>query len=237
MLVQKEVTDTNYVEHEEQRITIPLQRELNCLLDANGNIFKQDKIVKVNDKYYYRIEVDKLDVFSTTACILRTAENRVSFNYFVEDLQHCTWGVIDSWGLCSHFKQIRPADIDKGNYFAIWNGNKNIAITTDNTYLADASTSAKAIESWHNLLREWEANGQPLELYYPRENYKDIELTDTTTIEALKQLEKVMSYYSVTNVYSTDEVSPIMTLKYAKDFDIAVENKVREILATQTVAE
>lgn len=82
-----------------------------------------------------------------------------------------------SFAMCNKFKQCITTLIDKENSFAIWNKNKNIVITIDNSCLEDVSTNEKALESWNKLIKKWEAEGTALKLIYCRENPKDIEIT------------------------------------------------------------
>ena len=141
----------------------------------------------------------------------------VSINYFVEDLLHSAWNVMTSFAMCNKFKQCTPSLIDKENSFAIWNGNKNIAITIDNSCLEDVSTNEKALESWNKLIKKWEAEGTALKLIYCRENPKDIEITSSDTIQALEKLDKLKTYKNITNI-TTDSIA-MLDVDYKKDLE------------------
>lgn len=238
MIVEKNVTDYSYVQHKEDSVVLPIQEEMCALkvhennqnynyIAKDGTKYICDEIIKKDNKYYCRKWTDSLDVTSAKGAIVRTATNNVSINYFVEDLLHSVWNVITSFAMCNKFKQCTPNLVDKENSFAIWNGNKNIAITIDNSYLEDVSTSAKALESWNKLIKKWEAEGKPLKLIYCRENPKDIEITSQDTIQALEKLDKLKTYKNITNI-TTDSIA-ILDVDYKKDLETLI-NQVNQAL-------
>ena len=230
--------DVDYAEHKEDSVVLPIQEEMCALkvhennqnynyIAKDGTKYICDEIIKKNNKYYYRKWIDSLDTTSAKSAMVRTATNNVSINYFVEDLLHSVWNVMTSFARCNKFKQCTPSLIDKENSFAIWNGNKNIAITIDNSCLEDVSTNEKALESWNKLIKKWEAEGTALKLIYCRENPKDIEITSSDTIQALEKLDKLKTYKNITNI-TTDSIA-ILDVDYKKDLETLL-NQVNQAL-------
>lgn len=230
--------DVNYVQNKEDSVVLPVQEEMCALkvhennqnynyIAKDGTKYICDEIIKKNNKYYYRKWIDSLDTTSAKSAMVRTATNNVSINYFVEDLLHSAWNVMTSFAMCNKFKQCTPSLIDKENSFAIWNGNKNIAITIDNSCLEDVSTNEKALESWNKLIKKWEAEGTALKLIYCRENPKDIEITSLDTIQALEKLDKLKTYKNITNI-TTDSIA-ILDVDYKKDLETLL-NQVSQAL-------
>ncbi len=60
-------------------------------------------------------------------------------------------------------------------------------------------------------------------VYIDENNWNYIECTEEQ-IEVLNALEKVKTYKNVTNIYSTDEIVPYITVKYKKDLETYIKN-------------
>ena len=196
---------TPYIEHKSQSVTVSIQQEM----------LTNDYLDKTNKKEVHFW--DKLKVKDKISRIIkRQAENRTSFNYTVENVKPNTWTVIKNNAICNRFVQVSPYVVEKSNCFSVWNGDNVITITIDNSYLKDVSSDEKILESWNELLNKWESEGEPLELFYERQDSKEIDLTQEQ-IEALEKLDEMQTYKNITNI-TTDSIA-ILDVDYKKDLE------------------
>lgn len=196
---------TPYIEHKSQSVTVSIQQEM----------LTKDYLDKTNKKEVHFW--DKLKVKDKISRIIkRQAENRTSFNYTVENVKPNTWTVIKNNAICNRFVQVSPYIVEKSNCFSVWNGDNVITITIDNSYLKDVSSDEKILESWNELLNKWESEGEPLELFYERQDSKEINLTQEQ-IEALEKLDEMQTYKNITNI-TTDSIA-ILDVDYKKDLE------------------
>lgn len=197
--------ETPYKTHEQNSVTVSIQQEM----------LTNDYLDKTNKKEVHFW--DKLKVKDKISRIIkRQAENRTSFNYTVENVKPNTWTVIKNNAICNRFVQVSPYVVEKSNCFSVWNGDNVITITIDNSYLKDVSSDEKILESWNELLNKWESEGEPLELFYERQDSKEIDLTQEQ-IEALEKLDEMQTYKNITNI-TTDSIA-ILDVDYKKDLE------------------
>lgn len=197
--------ETPYKTHEQNSVTVSIQQEM----------LTKDYLDKTNKKEVHFW--DKLKVKDKISRIIkRQAENRTSFNYTVENVKPNTWTVIKNNAICNRFVQVSPYVVEKSNCFSVWNGDNVITITIDNSYLKDVSSDEKILESWNELLNKWESEGEPLELFYERQDSKEIDLTQKQ-IEALKKTDEMQTYKNITNI-TTDSIA-ILDVDYKKDLE------------------
>lgn len=198
-------TATAIIGNEQNSITVPVQQEM----------LEEDCFDKINKKEVHFW--DKLKVKDKISRIIkRQTENRTSFNYTVENVKPNTWTVIKNNAICNRFVQVSPYVVEKSNCFSVWNGDNVITITIDNSYLKDVSSDEKILESWNELLNKWESEGEPLELFYERQDSKEIDLTQEQ-IEALEKLDEMQTYKNITNI-TTDSIA-ILDVDYKKDLE------------------
>ena len=197
--------DVDFVAHEQNSVTVSIQQEM----------LTKDYLDKTNKKEVHCW--DKLKVKDKISRIIkRQTENRTSFNYTVENVKPNTWTVIKNNAICNRFVQVSPYVVEKSNCFSVWNGDNVITITIDNSYLKDVSSDEKILESWNELLNKWESEGEPLELFYERQDSKEIDLTQEQ-IEALEKLDEMQTYKNITNI-TTDSIA-ILDVDYKKDLE------------------
>lgn len=69
------------------------------------------------------------------------------------------------------------------------------------------------LEGFTELLKQWNSEGEPLELYYQTGEIEELTLTDEQ-IEAEQQIDKAKLYLGTSNIYSDDKIAPYFTLVY-----------------------
>ena len=69
------------------------------------------------------------------------------------------------------------------------------------------------LEGFIELLKQWNSEGEPLELYYQTGEIEELTLTDEQ-IAVGQEIDKAKLYLGTTNIYSDDEIAPYFTLVY-----------------------
>ena len=69
------------------------------------------------------------------------------------------------------------------------------------------------LEGFTELLKQWNSEGEPLELYYQTGEIEELALTDEQ-IAIGQQIDKAKLYLGTSNIYSDDEIAPYFTLVY-----------------------
>lgn len=69
------------------------------------------------------------------------------------------------------------------------------------------------LEGFIELLKQWNSEGEPLELYYQTGEVEKLALTDEQ-IAIRQQIDKAKLYLGTSNIYSDDEIAPYFTLVY-----------------------
>lgn len=69
------------------------------------------------------------------------------------------------------------------------------------------------LEGFTELLKQWNSEGEPLELYYQTGEIEELTLTDEQ-IAVGQEIDKAKLYLGTTNIYSDDEIAPYFTLVY-----------------------
>ena len=69
------------------------------------------------------------------------------------------------------------------------------------------------LEGFTELLKQWNSEGEPLELYYQTGEVEELALTDEQ-IAIGQQIDKAKLYLGTSNIYSDDEIAPYFTLVY-----------------------
>lgn len=69
------------------------------------------------------------------------------------------------------------------------------------------------LEGFIELLKQWNSEGEPLELYYQTGEIEELALTDEQ-IAIGQQIDKAKLYLGTSNIYSDDEIAPYFTLVY-----------------------
>lgn len=209
---------TEFEENEQNSYILPIQQEM-----LNGDYFELEE-----DGWK---EVHGWDKLSENAvlinALIRTEENRTSFNYQVDNIKPNAWSIIQNNAKCNRFAQVSPSLVANSNCFSVWNQNNVITFTIDNSYLDDVSDSQKAIESWNTLLQEWKNEGDPLELYYERQEYIKLACTEEQSA-VLDKLNNLDLFKNTNNIITTEDIA-LLKLKYVVDTKTYVDNQIADM--------
>lgn len=201
--IEKATTATDYAEHEEQNISIPTQQAM-----MEGDYFiKEDGIWKEVHNFGKK-EFDGTEEIGITS-------NGKSFTYTIDDM-YKTSNFNDLLNFYSN-RYIKSTWTERN----VNNKENTIASFTSSIgfYKGDLSTTSE----FKQKLLEWKNEGNPLVVFYPLQTQTKLTCTAEQN-EALDKLENSRTYKNVTHIYSTDEVSPLMDVTYAKDLETVLAN-------------
>lgn len=206
---------TEYVKYEEQRFTIPVQQEM---LEGDG-FEKIDGVWK--EIHNWGIDIDNGTKSWT--------QNAVYPNVFYRRVQGMTnqRNKLEKL-LCNQYKYTgtvgSSANAKDNTCFVFRDANDNTKITSS-IYICNSKFNTVS-----ELQDGFKANN--LKLYFPLETQILLECTAEQKA-ILDEIEKTIhSYKEVTNIYATDEVSPIFKVEAIKDTNTVINNLLALSLAS-----
>ena len=111
--------------------------------------------------------------------------------------------------MCNYFKAVIDTNVE----------NNQIMNRYGNYYNLECVCLEKStVAEFKQLLKEKYEEGSPIHIYYKLAEPTRLKLTQQQ-IQILEQLQKTRTYKNETIFYSTDEVSPIMSVTYKKDLE------------------
>lgn len=206
----KQNDGSEYIEHKSQTYTIPTQQPMRSIGDI------RDTFIKKNNKWYEHHPVIRKIFDGSENFTATTGWGNTTYQIIINGMASPNSNSIMGKALCSHFTIKSGSDMyynASENAFAICSGNilriRNIDITT--------------LEDFKAWLQHQYNAGTPVYVDYVLETPLDIECTEEQS-SVLEELSNARTYKNVTNIYSTDEISPILDLDYAKDLEILLNN-------------
>lgn len=218
-MIENSPTATNYVSHQEQNFTFPLQEGQRLML---GDYLAEDGIHHVRKQFV----VDGTEkIFSVE--LLSTGYIR--FNFYKIGCTG-TYGGATTIRFCSIFKndELKRWDIltQNANIIGIASYTdqlklvmKNVFGITESDSLEDMTTKVSNYLKENNFTVE-EVVDEYVEAYTPEQQKAYNEIVQTAK-----------SYKNVTNIYSPDPVSPVFSINYRKDIDAYIDNKLANVNA------
>ena len=202
-LEQRE-TITDYVEHEEQEITFPLEEGQKLY---KGSYLGQEKIHHVRKQ----IELDGTENY--------IAQTQINNNIFYTALQVTDMkALLQDNLISSHFKETLTPTTTEGigatysNYIYFGINVANIGATAE-------QTEPEKRNLFKNWLSKQKQAGTPVTIEYALAEEETEEMTEQQK-EAHKQLQKIMTYYPETNV--TNNQKALMKLTYKMNLNDAI---------------
>lgn len=202
-------SSSDFVEHQEQTITMPVQQEmlqgdyidwenekeihkwLKVILDGTQNLIQQN--TSTDGKYRYAFNI---------------------LTNFNKQVENCS--LLENKAYCDCLKMLGKGETNSciEGFTVI---NNVLWIYTDGSTLDEFKTKL--------------ANNQMI-FYIPLASNDELDFTDEQKVVAKKIKETLHTYKNITHIYSTDEISPIMNVEYAKDLNTQnnnLQNQIDEI--------
>ena len=192
-------TATNYVEHQEQTVLFPLAQGQKLMLrdyPASDGIHHVRK----------QIELDGTENWIA-----------LGINYYLTINDKKTrYELIKGKMLCTHFKETTTSvtgEVEVGEFFEGYysTGNRNVFFNHDN--------GEGGVEGFKSYLSQQKQAGTPVILEYELAEEEIEPYTEEQKIANNKRIQTAKSYKNITNIFSTDTVSPIASIDYRKDIE------------------
>ena len=131
--------------------------------------------------------------------------------------------------LCSHFKQ-NP--VSAGNYINDTSGSNILYIGIDNNIIGvtDSDDNSTKLTKWKNWLANQYENGTPVTIETRLKEETITPYTDEQKKSHDKIEKEAKSYKTVTNIFSTNEVSPKFEVEYRQDIKSLINNVSQAVL-------
>ena len=171
-----------------------------------------DKFIKQDGKWYEQHYIFERILNGSESWKLSSN----SYRTFYFDLYNYSNGIATTLALSNYFKNqdIFNADVQA---FDLANLNQS------KTYVAarfcvSNSSEITSIEEWKSKLQTLNEDGNPVKVYYVLANPILIECTEEQT-QVLEQIIADGTYKGVTHFYITEDLKPIIEVKYYKDLE------------------
>ena len=206
VLIAESSTATSYVSHQEQNFPITLPEGMELVKIPSTNI--KDKFIRKVDGWYIRKEIGKV--------ILDGSENWSQYYYDVRLVNFFAAGLSDTLvinGLCN---------------LCNTNTNTNIKYADDTHTGLQISNLTSFWGLTNGTVAEWQTylNNNNLILYYPLVTPTDTQITDTTLINQLNNIEKNAKSYQDTTYITSSSNDGIEMIIYAS----ALQGTITEVL-------
>lgn len=220
-MLEKGKVATDYTPHQEQLLPI----------DIPFNMYS-GKPYKENGKWYRDVEWQKL-IFDGTILNFPSKSGTTANNYFYSKVIENILVPSDNnkevklYSNC--FKSTYVNNIYSKDIKGI--GISNAGQVGFGFGLDSEITTIELANAW---LQEQYANGTPLYAIVPLKKPYAEEITDTTLIEQLEELQKAHSYYEVTNINSygsEDAADLVLSGEYVRSNKIRIENLEKALLS------
>ena len=131
--------------------------------------------------------------------------------------------------LCSHFKR-NP--VSAGNYINDTSGSNILYIGIDNNIIGvtDSDDNSTKLTKWKNWLANQYENGTPVTIETRLKEETITPYTDEQKKSHDKIEKEAKSYKTVTNIFSTNEVSPKFEVEYRQDIKSLINNVSQAVL-------
>lgn len=195
------ITDDDYVKHEEQTITFPL---------SEGQLLHEGDYL-ADDRIHHKRKTVVLDGTENWS----SWENITGVFYLsIQNIAH------NSEVLCSHYLYTNHTLNEL---------NVNEITTIPGTgYYIWLKTEQNTLSEFKTYLAEQYANGTPVEIEYELENEEIEEYTEEQQKE-YEKLKELHSYYGTTHITCEDEISCNFDIEYVQDSKLVRQNDKQEL--------
>lgn len=206
---------TDYIQNEQQVFTFPLAEGQKLML---GDYLAKDGIHHVRKQKSLE-NIEELSINLETSTL--TKVNRFRINTLFE--------VGDKAKFCTHFRIIENYSLDEEHAYIDNKGNLYIFVSKN------IASTVQELKTW---MEEQKQGGTTLIVEYELAEEEIEQYTEEQKIANNKRIQTAKSYKNVTNIFSTDTVSPIASVNYRKDIETMLEqvqaqtNAINELLST-----
>lgn len=203
--VQIEIADeaTDFVEHEGNTYSIPVQKPFYKIENYPDDFTKQDgklyeqhyikEYIITGNENFVQSDIDRFYVINLITSIVSENSINCLSNYFKGD-----------------------------TYSNRWTANK---VTVRTNSLTFCTNSGYTLDTFKAKLQELNAAGTPVKVYYILATPELIECTKEQTA-VLEQIKKDGTFKEVTHFYTTEDLKPTIEVKYYKDLETLFNKQV-----------
>lgn len=206
MIFERENKATDYEAHQEQTITMPVQRDM----------LKEDYFDWENEKQsnlFEKIILDGVNKKCTTSKAVGDG-NEFQWAFTIAQATSYIRKVYSNIAKqASDFNQINGVKIS---------ANSNIVYVRSEMKVLNGKGAT--VENVNELLKNMYDNGNPAIFYIEKASNKELDFTDEQKVVAKKIKETLHTYKNITHIYSTDETNPVLNVEYAKDLNTTISN-------------
>lgn len=203
-IIEEGTTTSDYVKNEQQTVTFPLAQGQKLML---GDYLAADGIHHVRNQR----ELDGTEYWFVSGICYYISISDKKLRY------ELTKGKM----LCNYFKETiasNSAEAKIGEFFEAFysSGNRNVMFNYDN--------GEGGVDNFKSYLAAQKQAGTPVILEYELAE-EEIEAYTEEQQEAYNQICNLKAYEGETNIYSTDEISPIFKVTYIEETTEKIENE------------
>ena len=205
-------TATDYIAHEEQTLTMPIQQEM----------LEGDKFEKVNGVWKEKHTWNSIAFTDNKTGWFKSGVTKTNA-YGRENVITGLPILTEETSKCTHFKY---SDNTTSPF--------SYASRSDNIYLCFPLGTAETLEEFKSLMQEQTDAGTPVRVYYKLAEPYYLDCT-SEQIAILDEIEETLhTYKNGTHVYCTDEISPIFNVRYTRDQEAYIKDQLKPIIQELT---
>ena len=198
--------DIDYVPNQEQ----------SYLVDVQQPMFEGDTFVRKDGKWYEKHCWKKM-LLNGTEKVGVSGDSTNEILAIVYDINNA----VDGFGYSNYFLYSSQVELNK---MSVYNGGKNLRVNVSKMQFADS-------ESFKAKLKELYEAGTPVIIYYKLAEPILLECTEAQSKVLDEIYSKAHTYKNITNISAESaEVNPIINIKYLKDAEKYIENKIKTAL-------
>ena len=208
--IQLEISSTasDYIEHQEQVFTFPLQEGQKLML---GDYLAEDGIHHVRKQN----KPNELGGWNINTVSQQTQINTISFRYQIVNAMNSNSKLC----LSNLFKGYKTTEIYNVDKEGIWIASNYIYVRINRNRL-----DTEDVEGFENFLVK-----NNIIVEYPLEEEEIEPYTEEQQKAYNEIVQTAKSYKNATNIYSPDPVSPVFEVNYRKDIESMINNSLNNV--------
>lgn len=216
-------TATDYIAHEEQVFTVPVQQEML----AEDTFVKVDGVWKEKHTWGKKTFTGQESILSVNRRNTNTIliQANIAGCYIPNDTEYK-----NIYAYSNYFAGSGRNTVFDDNVNTVALGNSNSRILFSVPLETVGTDEVEQLSNFKAKLQELYNAGTPVTVYYQLAEPQYLACTEAQ-IEVLDEIEKTLhSYKGGTHVYSVDEISPIFNARYTKDLNAVINNLSQEAI-------